>query len=314
MYFAGTEPRKATNELMSPKRKRRRGIWQLLRPANIVTSLADVAAGLAVAGFYSSHDLPWWQAIALFVGTVGFYGGGVVLNDAFDARLDAVERPERPIPSGAVPRRDAYIIGFSMLAVGLVAAAAVSLTSFFTGAALTAMVVLYNAWAKRNMAGPLVMGSCRALNLLLGMSISAVAWQHYPLLPLVHLIYIAMVTSISRFEVKGGRSPVFWLALLVFIMVPSLVALFTNAAPETAMNVGTPLMTTVFIVLLMQAMIAVFRDSSPQNVRHLVKTGVLCIILLDAIIASRFTGLGNVLSILVLYPISRFVAKFASVT
>src|ERR1041385_8386665 len=88
---------------------RRSVFWpylQLMRPPNLVTANADVLAGFAVAGLPRFDLLPW-----LLVATTCLYAGGVVLNDVFDARLDACERPERPIPSGRVAVRSAAVFG-----------------------------------------------------------------------------------------------------------------------------------------------------------------------------------------------------------
>ena len=74
------------------------GLLRLTRPANIVTAIADILAGVAISGFLrDGHD--YTPVLWLVLSTVGLYGGGVVFNDVFDAKLDAVERPERPIPS-----------------------------------------------------------------------------------------------------------------------------------------------------------------------------------------------------------------------
>ena len=95
-----------------------RAYLELLRPANVVTAVADVLAGYAVAGRANGPALPW-----LLAATVCLYAGGVVLNDFFDRELDAVERPERPIPSGRVPASRAAVLGAALLAAGIVAAA-----------------------------------------------------------------------------------------------------------------------------------------------------------------------------------------------
>ena len=75
-----------------------RGYLELLRPPNVMTAVADVLAGYAVAGLSNWAALPW-----LLGATACLYAGGVVLNDFFDRHLDARERPERPLPSGRVP-------------------------------------------------------------------------------------------------------------------------------------------------------------------------------------------------------------------
>src|SRR5262245_28086746 len=90
-----------------------RGYVELLRPANVITALTDVLAGFAIAGLASPKALPW-----LLLATACLYAGGVVLNDVFDRRIDANERPERPIPSGRVPVRHAALLGGGLLVVG----------------------------------------------------------------------------------------------------------------------------------------------------------------------------------------------------
>src|SRR6185312_166078 len=47
------------------------------------------------------------------------YLSGMVLNDVFDAEVDAVERPERPISSGRISLRAATTVGWSMLVAGV---------------------------------------------------------------------------------------------------------------------------------------------------------------------------------------------------
>lgn len=148
----------------------------LMRPANVVTTLADVlagaAAGAAAAG--TAAGLRDAGLLGLLLSTAALYAGGVVLNDVFDAALDARERPERPIPDGRVSRSGAAWFGGALLAVGVASAGLVSAASLAVAAAIAAMVLLYDACAKHHaLAGPLAMGTCRGLNLLLGASASA---------------------------------------------------------------------------------------------------------------------------------------------
>ena len=73
---------------------------QIMRFPNIFTAIADVTAGcLIVLG----SDAQWAPLIALAISTSAIYAAGCVLNDICDRQIDAKERPERPIPSGAVP-------------------------------------------------------------------------------------------------------------------------------------------------------------------------------------------------------------------
>src|SRR5688572_14019874 len=99
-----------------------RGYFELVRPANVLTAIADVLAGYAVAAAVGSAiegaALAW-----LMISTACLYAGGVVLNDFFDRDIDAVERPERPIPSGRVAPGVAAAFGGVLLALGVAAAA-----------------------------------------------------------------------------------------------------------------------------------------------------------------------------------------------
>src|SRR3954463_8694206 len=106
---------------LSTAEERVRGYLELLRPANVVTAVADVLAGYAVAGRGNHRALPW-----LLAATVCLYAGGGVLNDVFDRTLDAVERPERPIPSGRVTASRAALLGGMLLAAGVALAAVAS--------------------------------------------------------------------------------------------------------------------------------------------------------------------------------------------
>src|SRR5262249_57822001 len=84
----------------------------------------------------------------LLLATAALYAGGVVLNDVFDAWLDALERPERPIPSGRVTRRAAGVFGGALLAVGVAAALIASLLSGAVAALIAACAVVYDGWGK----------------------------------------------------------------------------------------------------------------------------------------------------------------------
>ncbi len=85
-----------------------KGYLRLMRPANIVTAISDILAGIAIAVYFigmQPGDIQMLHAFLLVLATIGLYGGGVVFNDVFDAALDKVERPERPIPSGLIQKK-----------------------------------------------------------------------------------------------------------------------------------------------------------------------------------------------------------------
>lgn len=186
------------------------GSWaRLVRLPNLPSPLADIALGALVAG-WPADPLPLaFLALASMV----LYAAGMVLNDYFDLAEDCLQRPERPLPKGAIGRRAAGIAGHGLLGLGL--AFATLAGRFFGGnnptpgqvaLALMAAVWLYNVWAKRTPLGPLVMGACRGLNVLLGASLAGesgivAAWQPAGACAL----YIAGLTWFARDDSGTSR-------------------------------------------------------------------------------------------------------------
>ncbi|MGN6402840.1 MAG: UbiA-like protein EboC, partial [Flavisolibacter sp.] len=185
--------------------KRSKGFLQLMRPANIVTSVADVLAGIAISGYlanenFSATYIP--SILLLSISTMGLYGGGVVFNDVFDSEHDKVERPERPIPSGVISKGEASLLGIILFAIGIMAAAIVSVLSGLIAISIIIAALVYDKWSKHHaFAGPFNMGLCRGLNLLLGISIVIPAVSAWWFVAIIPIIYIAAITMISRGEV-----------------------------------------------------------------------------------------------------------------
>ena len=100
-----------------------------------------------------------------------------MLNDVSGLRTDVGLRPQRSLLSGRVAPGVARWLGWELLILGMATA---WLAGWLEGsyrpgvvaALLAASIVLYDAWLKRTPLGPLAMGGCRMLNVLLGMSVS----------------------------------------------------------------------------------------------------------------------------------------------
>jgi 4-hydroxybenzoate polyprenyltransferase len=315
---------------------------QLMRPANIITALADILAGFAVTSTYFflsvyssaltvnilASRLPLFNLLLLLVSTVGLYGGGVVMNDVFDAELDAVERPERPIPSGRVSKRSAVTLGLSLLLLGIVAAWLVSITSGFIALAVALLAVIYDRYGKHTVLGPINMGMCRGGNLLLGMSavpyltsyaselyLSSDSYSSlgaYWYLALIPIIYIAAITTISRGEVHGGNKHALYLAFVLYALVIGSIAALSLLNPLPFWH-SLPFL-ALFAYLIFPPLLRAFRDRQPRNIGLAVKAGVISLIVMDAAIAATYAGWAYGLLVLALLPISRYLARIFAVT
>ena len=149
-------------------------VWlRLGRVSNLPTVWTNALLGAVLSG------RPDFAGVALAgIALTLLYTGGMWLNDAFDAEIDAAERSARPIPRGEIRRGAVFAGGFALLALGVLAAAASG--GALTAAILAGAIVLYDWCHKRTVLGPVVMGATRLLAVLLGAAtaggVTAAAW------------------------------------------------------------------------------------------------------------------------------------------
>src|SRR5262249_37415304 len=116
---------------------------------------------------------------ALLLASGCLYCAGMVWNDYFDLAVDRRERPFRPLPSGKIPLATARALGFGLMLAGVAFAALAGWSSegwssepAMMAAFLVAAILAYDGWLKQTPIGPLSMGACRFLNVLLATSLA----------------------------------------------------------------------------------------------------------------------------------------------
>lgn len=140
---------------------------KLGRVSNLPTVWTNGLTGLVLGGgaLLDQRTLPLLIALSLF------YVAGMYLNDAFDAEIDQKERPDRPVPSGAIDVRTVFAAGISMFVVGLclltwIGFIATDGTGGWPGVAglvLITSIVAYDWHHKQNPFSPYIMGVCRMM-------------------------------------------------------------------------------------------------------------------------------------------------------
>ena len=271
--------------------------FQLVRLPNVFTAAADSLAGwLWVGGDWRS----WAVWLPLAMSSMAIYAAGIALNDVFDLKIDRDERPNRPLPSGAVSVRFAAVIGIFLLAIGFVSTwSCLNPSAAIVAFTLIAAVLAYDLGVKRSVLGPEVMGFCRALNVFMGM---AAGTSHSNELKAGAMVAVAIglfvvgLTWISRSETYSGcRSG---LAAGICLQTLSLVLLGYSAPGITsidppaslpALNIALGLSTLVLVALVVgRAAWNAWREAFPSRFQLLVKTSVLSLVWLDvAIVATR---------------------------
>jgi 4-hydroxybenzoate polyprenyltransferase len=304
-------PVKLSDSLKSNDRGRRFAWLQLLRLPNVFTAVADVAMGYLVT---HGNLQPPNQFAMLVAASCLLYLSGMVLNDVFDADEDAREQPMRPIPSGRISLRAATLVGWAMLASGLLMGWVASVTTRdlrpgIIATLLAACIVLYDRVVKRTPVAPLVMGACRALNVLLGMSLAPLAAEAAS--PKVEWgtragwmiaagmgVYIVGVTVFSRTDARTSSRGHLIAGLAVLLAAMSILAtvpVFTNNRPPlVVVQNGWFLLWILLALITGRRCVAAIIDPSPLRVQTAVRHCVHSIIVLDAAVcvgyASPFWG------------------------
>jgi 4-hydroxybenzoate polyprenyltransferase len=270
-----------------------RALLRLARIPNVFTACANVVAGVALArgGGFAARDL------LLVAASAALYTAGMVLNDFFDRHVDAVERPERPIPAGEVSAKVAALLGVSLLGAGVLLAGAHSAPALFTALGVVASVVAYDTVLKSTPLGPLAMGSCRALNMGLGLSVARWSTPWLILAPLTLGAFTLLITQLSRFEVAGtGASRLRGAVLAIFALGVALVPLLVCVAFTTGggmLGLGFAAVPLLYVLVRGFRLYAPLRTSAtPPLIGRAIGGGILLMPAVDsAFVAAMGTPL-----------------------
>ncbi len=246
------------------------------RVSNLPTVWTNVLAGTVLAGVIA----PVRTLLLLAASLSLFYVAGMFLNDAFDHHVDARERPDRPIPAGEISARQVFVLGFGMLAAGLLllfpaASPGARAPTLLAGLALAAVIVLYDAWHKGNPLSPLVMGLARALvYLVAGVAVAGSIPLSLLAGAVVLTAYLIGLTYVAKQETLG-RVRNLW--PLVFLSAP-----FLYTAPAVAASPAGAAIYLGFLTWVIYALTLLIR--SPRRIPRAVVSLIAGIALLDALL------------------------------
>jgi len=283
-------------------------ILRLGRVSNLPTVWTNVLAGLALASGAGAAG-PAITA-SLIVALSLLYVAGMYLNDAFDRDIDAEERPERPIPSGAVDAGTVFGVGFALITMAIAVLAVTSYaaphgTGWYAAAAaagLAAVIVFYDMNHKSNALGPVVMGACRAL-VYVTAAVAVVAAPPVDLYIGAGVVwsYVIGLSYIAKQETLG-RVANLWPA--VFLAAPLVYCLPTAASGAFGLVVYL-----VFAVWVARAIALLVRRRGADVPRAVV--GLIAgICLLDALLVLGAGGGAMAWIAIALFPVTVLAQRF----
>jgi 4-hydroxybenzoate polyprenyltransferase len=286
---------------------------QLVRLPNTFTAMADIFLGALATGLFLQR---WYVLLCLLGASTMLYWSGMIWNDYFDLDQDRKERPGRPLASGRVSLRAAALLASGLMVGGLLMALLAGIRieenglvlrwgSFAIAAVLVIAIFLYDGILKATFAGPILMGLCRSLNILLGLSIlgASIPFSGW-LIALIIGVYIGGVTWFARTEARVSSQPMLigaaiamLVSLLLALTVPALQAK-DGYYPSNLF----PYLLALFGCYLGVAVIAAIRRPDPSRVQPVIQRAILGLVVLDALFASAFVGTLGLLLVVLLIP------------
>ncbi|MGJ8692871.1 MAG: UbiA family prenyltransferase [Thalassotalea sp.] len=286
-------------------------LLKLVRAPAGLTAVSNIIAAAVIA---SNNQLSA-DIILLICASIFLYFSGMALNDCFDYQEDFSERATRPIPSGEISLKNAWLFGISLMAAGILFAFSYSLSAGFISIALATAIVLYNGVIKKGFIGSICMASCRYVNWLLGASFVGLAASSY-LMALPIFFYIVGLTFLSKQETHGeNKSAVIVCALMLTLTAASILYLVEYQFALNHFEYLTAfVLLAIWCLLIASKLIKIFNNFTPGNIQQLIGWMVIGVIPLDALLVAASGEYIVSLIILALLPPCRMLNKYLYVT
>ncbi len=252
---------------------------EITRPHNcILAGLVGVLGSIVAVGHFPSLVT---SLLVFLVVALGCSAGNTI-NDYFDYEIDKINRPERPLPRGALSRRAAFYYAMALFALGLILAYMINLYALFL-ALIAYLAMLLYAWKLKPLpfVGNLVVAGLTGATPLYG----AIAVGHIGLAG--YLALCAFLVNVAREVIKdiedvegdlakGARTlPIVWgkrRAAYVGALFAILTVLASVLPVRAGVGVGYYAMVPVDVIILYAAYLILKnqeRDSAHRSQKML---------------------------------------------
>lgn len=247
--------------------------FQLIRIPGIFTAFSNVLIGY----FFAINQNPDFLQLPYLLVTSGMlFSAGMILNDYFDFNIDKKERPNRPLPSGKIPKQNALFLGVLFLIIANIFALVVGQTSLIISLIMTGLIICYNFKLKiYSVLGISLLSGIRFLNVVLGFSIIPISFEVVQWgIPVA--IFVAGISILAKNEAGAiSRIPIKLNRIFNFAAIISVVILIVNYSKiESIVFLG------IFSFFSLNPLIK--GKNSEKKTQMLVTSQLISIILLDA--------------------------------
>jgi 4-hydroxybenzoate polyprenyltransferase len=301
---------------------RPRDLAELVRAPAALSVPGDSLAGASSSAWPAGAG---WagglRSAALPLASTCLYWAGMALNDWADREVDAVERPERPIPSRRVAPRTALAVAGGLTAAGLgIAGLAGGRRTLAVAAVLATAVWAYDLAPKQGPLSVATMASTRGLDVLLGASAGGgPAFRSATAPAALVALHTAGVTALSRGEVRGGSVAVAQgcVATTSAVAVGSAVRALTAPASGTKGFVSLALslaLTGWYAVSVLRGQVAAVRTPDAATARRATGIGIRGLVPLQSAAIAAAGNPGLALGVAASTPVGAFAMRRVSAT
>ena len=173
---------------------------RIIRPINCLITLISILVGAWIGKpLFLSAPL----SIAAFVGFLVCAFGNVV-NDIKDIAIDRINNPQRPIPSGRVTKKAAWIMALVFLIVAITLALSLGVYPFLVVITALILLYLYAVYLKKTLTGNFTVALITGLSFVFG---GLIGRNLACIIPFAFSIFIHLPREIVKdvIDMKGDR-------------------------------------------------------------------------------------------------------------
>ena len=249
---------------------------EILRPFNALMAVVAILLMAIISGQFTMDV--FLAGAVVFIVT----GAGNSINDYFDHKIDAINKPERPIPSGRIPLRTAGIYSSALFMVGIILAFLIN-TILGAIALLSSLMMMWYAYSLKRM---LIVGNL-TISFLTGLCFVFGGIVVDQIMVSIYLGFFAFLMTMAREivkdmeDVKGDQAEGASTLPIVYgnVVSSKLAAFFMIIA-----SLASPLLyiggvfTWLYLIILIPAIliflygaVRVLKDQSVKNTRNVSK-------------------------------------------
>lgn len=257
--------------------KKLKAFTELIRPVNVAMVFLAIGAASLLAG----AELVDWKTILLAsLSGALIASGGYAINDYFDADIDSINRPDRPLPRGAVEKTEAWWIWRMSSSAGVILSAFLGPAQLFIALVWVISLYFYSKRFKRVvLIGNIIVSVATGLALLYGgLVVGNIERAFVPAL-FAFLVNFAreVVKDVEDMEgdakgnaqtlpVKHGTKPALVLATVTLLM---LIAATLAAFQFGLYNLRYLAVVALVDVALIIVILSMWRSSAPATMHKL---------------------------------------------